>query len=127
MALRGAEAQKLWKLQHRPQPALTVVARRKYGNVPVTTEEGTFDSQTEYERWCALKLEQRAGLISGLQHHVVFKLIVDGTWVADYEADYVYFRDNKRVVEDRKGVKTKEFLLKARLMLAIYKIEVLCT
>ena len=44
----------------------------KYGNNVIQTEDGKFDSQREYTRWCELKLLQRAGEISDLQRQVKF-------------------------------------------------------
>ena len=46
---------------------------------------------------------------------------LSGSW---YVADAVFFEGNKRIVADSKGVLTPEFKLKARLMRAIYNIEV---
>lgn len=109
---------KAWKAKRRPM---------KYGNTIVKTGEGTFDSQAEYTRWCILKLERRAGLITNLEHHVVFEFEHNGIVIASYEADFVYFKNNKRVVEDKKGAMTPEFRIKQNLMRAFYNIEIFLT
>lgn len=100
---------------------------RKYGNRKVTTEDGTFDSVKEYSRWQELKLMQRAGEIYELQRQVPFVLIPaqrdeNGKLIereVKYIADFTYrnMSDHKLVVEDTKGMRTKEYILKRKLML----------
>lgn len=98
----------------------------KYGNNVIQTEDGKFDSQREYTRWCELKLLQRAGEISDLQRQVKFELIptqydpvtkkvVERNCV--YIADFVYTENGKTVVEDAKGMRTKEYTIKRKLLL----------
>ncbi len=41
-----------------------------------------------------------------------------------YIADFVYYRDGKRVVEDCKGVKTAEYKLKKKLMAYVNHINI---
>lgn len=93
----------------------------KYKNRRITTPEGTFDSQREYERWCELKLLQRAGKISKLQRQVRYNLVPlqrgkPTERPVDYIADFVYVEDGRTVVEDVKGVKTREYIIKRKLM-----------
>jgi hypothetical protein len=96
----------------------------KYHAKPVTTDEGRFASQREYQHWCILKLRAKAGEISQLKRQVPFDLIVNGTSVGKYIADAVYFEGQRRVVSDCKGVETPVFKLKSKLMRAIYNVEV---
>lgn len=105
----------------------------KYGNKKITTEDGDFDSKKEYRRWCELKLLQRAGEITNLRRQVSFVLIpvqkVDGKVVeraVKYIADFVYNEPGKLycTVEDTKGVKTKEYIIKRKLMLEKYGIQI---
>jgi hypothetical protein len=114
--LRQAELNKSWKGQRRPQ---------KYGAVAVVTDEGRFASQREYQHWCVSKLRQRAGEIRNLERQVRFRLEINGVHICDYIADEVYFERDRRVVVDVKGVETPEWKLKAKLMLALYGIEVI--
>jgi hypothetical protein len=106
--------------------------KAKYGNHKVVTEEGTFDSKWEYDCWCKLKMQERAGLISGLQRQVPFELIPAATLdtrklpAVKYIADFVYFRDGEQVVEDAKGMKSlPDYKIKRRLMWWIHKIKVI--
>lgn len=44
---------------------------------------------------------------------------------AEYVADFVYFnQDGRMVVEDAKGVRTREYILKRKLMLWVYGIAI---
>lgn len=103
----------------------------KYGNRKITRDGITFDSLKECNRYCELKLMQRAGVISGLQLQVSFELIpaqrVGGKVVeraANYIADFVYQQNGETVVEDTKGFRTKDYILKRKLMLWRYGIRI---
>lgn len=103
----------------------------KYHNKKIVTMDGKFDSKREYERWCELKLLKRAGEISDLRRQVKFILIpaqkIDGKVVereCAYIADFVYVRDGKTVVEDAKGFKTKDYIIKRKLMLERYGVQI---
>ena len=103
-------AQKAWKNKYRAQP--------------VVTEEGRFASKKEYADWCALKLREKAGLISHLERQVKFPLSVNAQLVTTFIADAVFFENGKRVVVDSKGVQTPVYRLKKKLMRALLNIEV---
>lgn len=102
----------------------------KYHNRKIQTAFGTFDSQKEYLRFIHLKISEDMGYISDLQRQVAFELIPSqknskGTERAvKYIADFVYTKDGKKVVEDTKGYKTPEYIIKRKLMLFIHGIEV---
>jgi len=103
----------------------------KFGNHKVKTDEGTFDSKWEFDCWCKLKMELRAGLISGLRRQVPFELIPAATLdtrklpPVRYVADFVYVRDGKQVVEDAKGMESlPDYKIKRRLMWWIHQIRV---
>lgn len=103
----------------------------KYGNRKVIRDGIEFDSVKECARYCELKLMQRAGVISDLQMQVSFELIpsqrVDGKVVeraVNYIADFVYQQDGQTVVEDTKGFRTKDYILKRKLMLWRHGIRI---
>lgn len=103
----------------------------KYGNRKVIRDGIEFDSVKECQRYCELKLMQRAGLISDLQLQVPFELIptqrIDGKVVeraVNYVADFVYQQDGVQVVEDTKGYKTPEYIIKRKLMLWVHGIRI---
>lgn len=93
----------------------------------------TFDSVKEYRRWCELSFLAKAGDIVDLQTQVKFELIpsqrIDGKVVerpCTYVADFSYWdlTKGKRVVEDTKGFKTKDYIIKRKLMLYIHGIRI---
>lgn len=106
----------------------------KYGNHRVKVGGETFDSVKEAGRWEELNLLLRAGLIENLQRQVRYELLPtqkDGRGKVlersvAYIADFVY-TDRKTgniVVEDTKGMKTKEYIIKRKLMLYIHNIRI---
>ena len=120
--------------------------RAKYGNKKCQYMGIVFDSKHEMERYRELYLLERAGEISNLQTQVPYLLIPpqfdDAVAVeladhdkkkkpkllerkCEYIADFVY-RDSegRLVVEDAKGTKTKEYIIKRKLMLHVHKIRV---
>lgn len=99
----------------------------KYGNIKTITSDGiTHDSIKEANRWCELKLLEKAGKIRLLQRQVKFELIPkqDGERAVVYVADFTYTEDNKFVVEDVKGKRTKEYIIKRKLMLWVHGIKI---
>ena len=104
----------------------------KYGNRKTVVDGITFDSRKEATRFAELKLLQRAGEIFDLQRQVPFTLIPkqtrDGKVIERpcvYKADFVYKdKDGTEVVEDVKGVCTKEYRIKKKLMLWQFGIVV---
>lgn len=103
----------------------------KYKSHKVTANGLVFDSKKEYNRWCELALLQKAGQVTDLQRQVKYELIpsqrIDGK-VAEractYIADFVYRENGKIVVEDTKGFKTKDYIIKRKLMLWVHGIRV---
>ena len=118
----------------------------KYKNTIITIGNKVFDSKHESKRWQELCLLQRAGKITDLQRQVKFVLIPtqyekflrysektgkrlkDGIRTLEqecsYVADFVYMQDGKQVVEDTKGVKTKDYIIKRKLMLYVHGIRI---
>lgn len=103
----------------------------KYRSRKVTANGMVFDSKKEYIRYCELALLQKAGQISNLQRQVKYELIPSqkvGGKVAEractYVADFVYQENGKTVVEDTKGYKTKDYIIKRKLMLYIHGIRI---
>lgn len=103
----------------------------KYKNRKITVNGETFDSQREYNRYRELVLLERVGQVYDLKRQVKFKLIpsqiVNGKVVersCTYVADFVYTDDGKTVVEDTKGFRTKDYIIKRKLMLYVHGIQV---
>lgn len=95
----------------------------KYGNRKIKVDGILFDSQLEASRYCELKILLRAGKIRDLQLQPSFELIpaFEKNGVKNrrtvYKADFAYFdtEKGKTIIEDTKGFKTKEYILKKKL------------
>ena len=88
-----------------------------------------FDSKKESRRAQDLQLLQKIGEISDLEFQVRFEVIPkqDGERAAVYVADFVYKVLGQKIVEDCKGFKTPDYILKRKLMLYKYGIRILET
>lgn len=99
--------------------------RNKYGNQPVFVDGHRFASQREARRYGELKVLERAGAIRGLELHPSFPIQINGHHICTYYADFAYTDSGgNRIVEDAKGVPTKVYRLKKRLVRAVHGIEV---
>jgi len=98
--------------------------RAKFGNKKTVIDGITFDSKAEATRYSTLKVLESAGVVTQLRLQVPYELTVNGLKVCRYIADFVYTMDGKEVVEDVKGMRTPEYKLKRKLMLAVFGIEI---
>ena len=119
----------------------------KYGARKVQINGIVFDSRIEARRYQELRLLERAGQISNLRRQVPYELIPAqyepsnevykrgankgqpkrGKCIEQavtYIADFCYEENGKTVVEDTKGVKTKDYIIKRKLMLYVHKIRI---
>lgn len=119
----------------------------KYKSKKTTTSDGiTFDSKKEARRWGELNLLQAVGKITGLERQVNFVLIpaqrepdkvgpkggkIKGALIereVAYIADFVYFENGQRIVEDVKGYRDGQayavFTIKRKLMLFVHGVRV---
>lgn len=103
----------------------------KYHAQKVYLDGMVFDSKKEANRWAELKLLEQTGQISSLHRQVKFTLIpaqyINGKCVeraCTYKADFVYLENGKKVVEDVKGFKTKDYRIKRKLMLLMHGIRI---
>lgn len=109
----------------------------KYNNKKTIVDGITFDSKKEAARYQELKALEAAEQISDLKRQVKFTLIpsqrIDGKVVERecyYIADFEYYENGQRVVEDVKGYRNPQsagyakFVIKRKLMLYIHGIRV---
>lgn len=109
----------------------------KYHAKKVSIQGEVFDSKKEARRFLELQMLEKAGKISGLQRQKKFVLVpaqyepdttgprggkIKGKLLereVAYYADFVYFDEEEKdfVVEDAKGVRTKEYIIKRKLLL----------
>ena len=120
--------------------------KSKYNSRKITRDGITFDSVKEYRRWYELFLLEKAGQITELQRQVKYVLIpaqqetyhrysektgkrlTDGVRTLEQEcsyiADFVYKLNGETIVEDTKGFRTPDYIIKRKLMLFIHKIRI---
>ena len=99
----------------------------KYRSQKITVDGITFDSVKEANRWQELRMLERAGEIRDLQRQVPFVVIPtqrdeNGKLIEKevrYVADFTYIEKGKltRTVEDVKGMRTREYVLKRKMLL----------
>lgn len=113
----------------------------KYHNKQTWMGNVKFPSLKEARRYRELQLMERVGDISGLKRQVRYLLIPAqydhlGEYgdpgkslerACNYYADFVYYRNGKLIVEDTKGKRTPEYIIKRKLMLQVYGIRILET
>ncbi|CAD7288245.1 DUF1064 domain-containing protein [Campylobacter suis] len=84
-----------------------------------------YDSAKEAKRAKELELFLKQGLIKELQKQVRFELQPKFTAqgkserAITYIADFVYTQNGETIIEDVKGYKTKEYLIKRKLLLKL--------
>ena len=102
----------------------------KYGNKKVEVDGEKFDSKKEFARYQQLQMMERAGEITDLKRQVKFELapavIIKGKKRPPlaYIADHVYVQNGQKVVEDVKGMVTKEYRIKRHLMKSVHGIDI---
>ena len=121
----------------------------KYGNKKVVIGGVAFDSKREAMRYQDLNFLEMCGAITDLKRQVVFELIptqrekstkvykkgrkkgqpIEGKIIekaVTYIADFTYIDSDtgKMVVEDAKGMRTRDYIIKRKLMLYIHGIKI---
>ena len=124
--------------------------RNKYQAIKTCVNGINFDSRKEARRYQELLLLQRAGVIQNLRLQEKFLLIPSQYETIEtgecyktgekkglpktkqvcieqavvYVADFVYEENGKLVVEDTKGIKTTDYIIKRKLMLYTHGIRI---
>lgn len=117
----------------------------KYGNKKIIVDGEIFDSKHEYRRYIELQLLKQKGLIYDLQRQVKF-VLVPAQYEPDtvgprggrkkgkliereiaYYADFTYYdtANEEYIVEDAKGLRTPEYIIKRKLMLWLKGIRII--
>lgn len=124
--------------------------RNKYGSRKITRDGMTFDSLKEYRKFRELHLLKKAGEIADLKRQVEFELIPaqfeevpTGEYYkrgertgqpkmkrvcleqsVKYIADFTYTKNGETIVEDTKGFRTADYIIKRKLMLYRHGIKI---
>ena len=106
----------------------------KYNSRKTVIDGITFDSKKEAKRYIELKKKQDEGEITDLRLQVPFELVPSFTIEIDgkkrrrrnirYIADFTYYENGQKVVEDVKGRKTEIYKLKKKLFEYKYKTTI---
>lgn len=96
------------------------MAYSKFSAKPTVVNGRRFDSKGEAARFCELQNLERAGIIKNLELQPEFKIAINGKHCFTYRADFAYFEDQVRVIEDFKGMMTPMYRLKKRCVEAAY-------
>lgn len=101
--------------------------KNKYHNTATTVDGVKFHSIAESYRYIELKIMEKGGMIHGLELQPKFLLQekfrhpTEGLMrEINYIADFSYIEKDRKIVEDVKGMKTKEYILKKKLFLKLY-------
>lgn len=117
---------------------------KKYGNAKSEVDGEIFDSRKEARRYIELQWLLKAGTIKDLRRQVRFVLVPaqrepdeigprggrkPGKLIEKevaYVADFVYAdtETGETVVEDTKGMRTKDYVIKRKLMLYVHGIRI---
>ena len=97
----------------------------KYNSRKTTVDGITFDSKKEARRYLVLKQMEQDGEIKNLRLQVPvelipsFEIMVDGKKrkrrPITYIADFVYYKNDEKVIEDVKGLRTPVYNIKKKL------------
>lgn len=116
--------------------------RNKYHNKKIEANGIIYDSKKEFKRHNELLLLEKAGAIQDLKRQVKFVLIPaqrepdtigvrggihKGKTIEKecaYIADFTYKENGSLVVEDTKGFRTKDYIIKRKMMLYFYNIRI---
>lgn len=122
--------------------------RSKYNANKAKSADGeVFDSVLEKRRWAYLQIAEKAGEIQNLERQKKY-ILIPSQYAAStetyrsgphkgepkpgkllekecsYYADFVYQKNGETIVEDAKGVETREFKIKKKLMLKEHGIVI---
>ena len=136
-----AARQQILEKLGREQASKAMGNPKKYHNrkcavtIPGSLKQITFDSVKEARRFGELELMKNTGKIRDLRLQVNFTLQEGFTTAAGervrpivYRADFVYQEPSptgwRTVVEDVKGVRTKEYSMKRKMMLEKFGVDI---
>lgn len=120
--------------------------KQKYLNKKIKVDGIIFDSKKEYKRFLELQKMEEAGEITDLKRQVEFVLIPaqcevierysektgkrlkDGKKTIEqkcsYYADFTYIKNGELIVEDTKGMRTTDYIIKRKLMLFVHQLKI---
>lgn len=99
-----------------------IIKKNKYHASKVEMDGVVYDSKKEAKRAGVLQQQEKYGIITNLQRQVTFELQPgyinnQGKKIRPitYIADFTYEQEGKKIVEDCKGFRTKEYSIKKKI------------
>lgn len=91
-----------------------------------TGDVAWFASRLEHRHYAKLKLMEKGGAISNVEHQVRFALIINSKKVGHYIADFQFFdkHEQRFRIQDAKGKETDAGLVRRKCAEASYGMEV---
>lgn len=97
----------------------------KYNAKKVNIDGLKFDSQSEGEYYSELKLQEKAGLIKGIETQVKESFYAYGKFICNYYVDFlVYHNDGSIEYIEHKGLASPLWRMKWKMLVAKYDQEI---
>jgi hypothetical protein len=99
-------------------------SHNKYHAKKTVLDGLVFDSRMEADRWTVLRLLEKQGMIKDLSRQVRFEIIpkTPRNRAHSYTADFVYYENGRMIVEDVKGARTRDYILRRDILLSSGKL-----
>lgn len=109
---------------------MVVYYKSKYKNVKTEYKGRLFDSMREANHAAMLDglrfATQPKDKVIRIEYQYPMPLIINGTKIAKYIADfYVVFEDGHHEIHEVKGFKTREYIIKKKLVEALYREKIM--
>lgn len=103
--------------------------KSKFKNKWIEVDGIRFQSESEGRYYLTCKSEKESGKIKDFERQRRYKLIVNGIQVSAYRADFVkIFPDGSEQIIDVKSIftrKNNDYIIRKKLMKALFKIEIM--
>jgi hypothetical protein len=93
----------------------------KYRNIRTMTDGISFASKKESKRYCELKVLKQCGEVQYFLRQVPFHLPGNVKYLCDF---YVVWKNGSIGIEDVKGKKTQTYIMKKKMVEALYPIKI---
>lgn len=134
MAELGRRPNAAYKKRYRPKHKADGTFKKsklgKYNARGVNLDGRFFHSESEANRYMQLKVMETAKKIGRIECQVPYQIHIDGNLICTYVADFRYLILDQwggakaMIIEDVKGQRTTDYVLKKKLVQAKHKIEI---
>lgn len=106
--------------EYRAMHAALTKKRNKYRAKRTKLDDKAFASKHESRVYARLKQMERAGFIKELRLQPKYPMTVNGHLICTYISDFEFKDRGKTVTVDAKGARTRDYIIKRKLFLALY-------